>query len=40
VLDPAVDALPADEVLERVLDRLRQHCGVTAAALQVDGGDR
>ena len=40
MLDPAVDALPADEVLERVLDRLRQHFEVTAAALRVDGGDR
>ena len=40
VLDPAVDGLPADEVLGRVLDRLLQHFDVTAAALRIEGGDR
>jgi serine phosphatase RsbU (regulator of sigma subunit) len=40
VLDPAVDALPADEVLTRVLARLLEHFEVTAAALRIDGGDR
>jgi len=40
VLDPAVDALPADEVLGRVLDRLLEHFDVTAAALRIEGGDR
>ena len=40
VLDPAVDALPAAEVLERVLDRLLEHFDVIAAALRIEGGDR
>jgi serine phosphatase RsbU (regulator of sigma subunit) len=40
MLDPAVDALPAAEVLERLLLRLREHFGVSAAALRIDGGDR
>jgi serine phosphatase RsbU (regulator of sigma subunit) len=40
VLDPAVDALPAAEVLDCVLERLLRHFGVTAAALRIDGGAR
>ena len=40
VLDPAVDALPAGEVLEHVLARLIEHFGVTAAALRLDSGER
>ena len=40
VLDPAVDALPAGEVLERLLGRVRENFGVTAAALTLDMGDR
>jgi len=40
VLDPAVDALPADEVLGCVLQRLLESFEVTAAALRVEGGDR
>jgi serine phosphatase RsbU (regulator of sigma subunit) len=40
VLDPAVDALPAGEVLEHLLARLREHFGVSAAALRLDGGER
>ena len=40
LLDPAVDALPAGEVLERLLARLREHFGAGAAALSLDMGDR
>jgi serine phosphatase RsbU (regulator of sigma subunit) len=40
VLDPAVDALPADEVLDCVLERVMQNFEVTAAALRIEGGDR
>ena len=40
MLDPAVDALPADEVLEHLIQRLREHFGVSAAALRLDGGAR
>jgi serine phosphatase RsbU (regulator of sigma subunit) len=40
LLDPAVDALPASDVLERLLARLREHFGVSAAALRLDGGER
>ncbi len=40
MLDPAVDALPADEVLEHLIQRLRGHFGVSAAALRLDGGSR
>ena len=40
VLDPAVDALPAAEVLERLLSRIREQFGVSAAALTLDTGDR
>src|SRR5687768_11953707 len=40
MLDPAVDALPAAEVLERLLARIREHFGVTAAALTLVMGDR
>jgi serine phosphatase RsbU (regulator of sigma subunit) len=40
MLDPAVDALPAAEVLERLLARIREHFGVTAAALTLEVGDR
>ena len=40
MLDPAVDALPAAEVLERLLARLCEHFGVSAAALRLDGGER
>ncbi|HET8949945.1 MAG TPA: GAF domain-containing SpoIIE family protein phosphatase [Solirubrobacteraceae bacterium] len=40
VLDPAVDALPAGEVLEHVLERLIEHFGVTAATLRLDSGER
>ena len=40
MLDPAVDALPADEVLEHLMQRLREHFGVSAAALRLDGGGR
>ncbi len=40
MLDPAVDALPAAEVLARLLQRLREQFDVSAAALRIDGGDR
>jgi len=40
VLDPAVDALPAAEVLEHVLARLCEQFALSAAALTLDMGDR
>jgi serine phosphatase RsbU (regulator of sigma subunit) len=40
MLDPAVDALPAGEVLERLLGRLLEHFDVSAAALRIDGAER
>jgi serine phosphatase RsbU (regulator of sigma subunit) len=39
ILDPAVDALPADEVLGHVLERIRTAFGASAAALSLDAGD-
>jgi serine phosphatase RsbU (regulator of sigma subunit) len=40
ILDPAVDALPAHEVVEHVLERIRAAFGASAAALSLDAGDR
>ena len=40
LLDPAVDALPAGEVLDHLLARLREHFGASAAALALDSGER
>jgi serine phosphatase RsbU (regulator of sigma subunit) len=40
VLDPAVDALPAVEVLERLLSRIGEQFGMSAAALTLDTGER
>jgi serine phosphatase RsbU (regulator of sigma subunit) len=40
MLDPAVDALPATEVLDHLIDRVIEHFDVTAAALRLDGGER
>src|SRR5207342_3676823 len=39
LLDPAVDALPAAEVLDRLLSRICEQFGVSAAALTLDTGD-
>jgi serine phosphatase RsbU (regulator of sigma subunit) len=40
ILDPAVDALPAEEVTEHVLQRICTAFGASAAALSLDMGDR
>jgi stage II sporulation SpoE-like protein len=37
ILDPSVDALPAHEVIDHVLERIRVAFGASAAALSLDG---